>query len=67
MLLRQSFKMCADVMKLLNFVENRLESHGWARFMGLRGSELQMEHAAPLRKWFVSLESTQFSAPHQWW
>jgi hypothetical protein len=39
----QSLKTRADVLKLMNFVQNRFESHGCAPFMGLREGELQMD------------------------
>jgi hypothetical protein len=39
----QSLKSRANTMKLVNFVQNRFKSHGYAPFMGLREGELQMD------------------------
>jgi hypothetical protein len=36
MLVRQPFKTCADAMKLVDFVQNRFKSHGFAPFIGAK-------------------------------
>jgi hypothetical protein len=36
MLLGQSFKTCTDVVKPVNFVENRFKCHGFAPFVGAK-------------------------------
>jgi hypothetical protein len=42
-LLRQFLKTLADVMELVNFVQDCFKSHGYAPFMGPRKRKLQMD------------------------